>query len=60
MILPGGKHGLLVASKNLCKGKGVRAIVKFKAQNGKKVSKRSKLKTPCGKKSKRDKGKHRN
>jgi hypothetical protein len=61
MILPGGKHGLLVASRNLCKGKGVKAIVRFKAQNGKKVSKkRSKLKTPCGKKSKRKKGKHRN
>jgi hypothetical protein len=57
MILPGGKHGLLVASKDLCKGKGVRAIIKFKAQNGKKVNKRSKLKTPCGKKSKQKKGK---
>jgi hypothetical protein len=51
MILPGGKHGLLVASKNLCKGKGVKAIIRFKAQNGKKLGKRSKLKTPCGKKS---------
>jgi hypothetical protein len=51
MILPGGKHGLLVASKNLCKGKGVKAIVRFKAQNGKKVGKRSQLKTPCGQKS---------
>lgn len=53
MILPGGKHGLLVASKNLCKGKGVKAIIRFKAQNGKKLGKRSKLKTPCGKKSHR-------
>jgi hypothetical protein len=60
MILPGGKHGLLVASRDLCKGKGVRAIIRFKAQNGKKVGKRSKLKTPCGKKSKQKKGKHRN
>jgi hypothetical protein len=55
MILPGGKHGLLVASKNLCKGKGVKAIIGFKAQNGKKLGKRSKLKTPCGKKSHRKK-----
>ncbi len=55
MILPGGKHGLLVASKNLCKGKGVKAIINFKAQNGKKLGKRSKLKTPCGKKSHRKK-----
>jgi hypothetical protein len=59
MILPGGKHGLLVASKDLCKGKEVKAIVRFKGQNGKKVNKRSKLKTPCSNKSKRKKGKHR-
>lgn len=59
MTLPGGKRGLLVASKDLCKGKGVKAIIRFKAQNGKKVGKRSKLKTPCGK-SKRNKGKKRN
>ncbi|HEY4779565.1 MAG TPA: hypothetical protein VIH47_08245, partial [Solirubrobacterales bacterium] len=58
MTLPGGKHGLLVASKNLCKGK-VKAIVQIKGQNGKKANKRSKLKTPCGKKSKRKKGHHR-
>jgi hypothetical protein len=58
MILPGGKHGLLVASKDLCKGK-VKAIVQLKGQNGKKVNKRSKLKTPCSNKSKRKKGKHR-
>jgi hypothetical protein len=59
MILPGGKHGLLVASKNLCKGK-VKAIVQLKGQNGKKVNKRSKVKTPCGKKSQQKKGKKRN
>jgi hypothetical protein len=59
MILPGGKHGLLVASKDLCKGK-VKAIVQIKGQNGKKANKRSKLKTPCGKKSKHKKGHHRN
>jgi hypothetical protein len=50
MILPGGKRGLLVASRNLCKGT-VKAIVRFKAQNGKKVNKRQQLRTPC-------KGKH--
>jgi hypothetical protein len=59
MILPGGKHGLLVASKDLCKGR-VRAIVQLKGQNGKKANKRSTLKTPCGKHSKRKKGHHRN
>lgn len=57
MTLPGGKGGLLVASKNLCKGKGVKAIIRFKAQNGKKVGKRAKLKTPCAKKAKPKKGK---
>jgi hypothetical protein len=46
MILPGGKHGLLVASRNLCKG-AVKAIVQLKGQNGKKANKRSKLRTPC-------------
>jgi len=46
MILPGGKRGLLVASRDLCKGK-VKAIVRLKGQNGKKANKRSKLRTPC-------------
>jgi hypothetical protein len=50
MTLPGGKRGLLVASKDLCKGKGVKAIIRFKAQNGKKLNKRQKLRTPCKKK----------
>jgi hypothetical protein len=57
MILPGGKHGLLVASRDLCKGP-IKAIVQLKGQNGKKANKRSKLKTPCGKKSQRKKGHH--
>jgi hypothetical protein len=56
MVLPGGKHGLLVASRNLCKGKGVRAVVQLKGQNGKKANKRSKLRTPCGKGAHRKKG----
>jgi hypothetical protein len=47
MILPGGKRGLLVASRNLCKG-DVKAIVRLKGQNGKKANKRQKLRTPCG------------
>lgn len=53
MTLPGGKHGLLVNSTNLC-AKPVKAVIRFKAQNGKKVSpkpRKSKLRTPC-------KGKH--
>jgi hypothetical protein len=46
MNLRGGKRGLLVASRDLCQ-KPVKAIVKFKAQNDKKVKKRQKLRTPC-------------
>jgi hypothetical protein len=46
MNLRGGKRGLLVASRDLCK-RPAKAIVKFKAQNDKKVKKRQKLRTPC-------------
>jgi len=46
MVLPGGKRGLLVASRDLCK-RPVKAIVRFKAQNGKKLNKRPTLRTPC-------------
>lgn len=52
MTLPGGKHGLLVNSTNLC-AKPVKAIIRFKAQNGKKLKpkpRRNKLRTPCSKK----------
>ena len=51
MTLPGGKHGLLVNSTNLC-AKPVRAVIRFKAQNGKKlkVKHHNKLRTPCSKK----------
>jgi hypothetical protein len=49
MTLPGGKHGLLSASRNLCAAPVV-AIVRFKAQNGKKVGRHPELKTPCGSK----------
>lgn len=52
LTLPGGKHGLLVASESLCKP--VRAIVQLKGQNGKKANKRTKVRTPCSGK----KGKH--
>jgi hypothetical protein len=45
LTLPGGKHGLLVASESLCKP--VRAIVQLKAQNGKNANKRTKVRTPC-------------
>jgi hypothetical protein len=56
LTLPGGKHGLLVASRNLCQ-KPVRALIRLKAQNGKKANSRPKLKTPC-KRKQHDKRRH--
>ena len=60
MTLPGGKKGLLVNSRNLCQ-KPVKAFIRFKAQNGKKVNKKPKLRTACkgkkGKGAKKGKGK---
>jgi hypothetical protein len=52
MTLPGGKHGLLVNSTNLC-AKPVKAVIRFTAQNGKKLKpkpRKNKLRTPCKKK----------
>lgn len=50
LTLPGGKHGLLVASTNLCKVPP-RAIVRIKGQNGRKANRKTKLhSTACGKK----------
>jgi hypothetical protein len=46
MVLPGGKKGLLVNSTNLC-AKPVKAIIKIKAQNGKRANSKPKLRTPC-------------
>jgi hypothetical protein len=48
MTLPGGKHGLLESSTNLC-AKPVRAIVQLKGQNGKTANKHPILRTPCKK-----------
>jgi hypothetical protein len=47
MIVRGGRHGLLESSRNLCRGKPIRAIARFKAQNGKKRNLRPRLRTPC-------------
>jgi hypothetical protein len=46
LVLPGGKHGLLVASRDLCQGP-VKALIRFKAHNGRKQNSRQMLKTPC-------------
>ena len=51
LTLPGGKKGLLVNSTNLC-AKPVKAVIRLKAQNGKKLNRKPKLKTPCGVKGK--------
>lgn len=48
----GGKKGLLVNSKNLCKSTN-RAIVKFTGQNGKTYDTTPKVKADCGKKGKK-------
>ncbi len=58
LTLPGGKHGLLVASRNLC-AKPVKGIIQLKGQNGKTANRRMKLRTPCkGKHPRKHKGKH--
>ena len=46
LVLPGGKHGLLVSSRDLCQAP-VKALVRFKAHNGRKQNSRQTLKTPC-------------
>jgi hypothetical protein len=53
--LPGGKHGLLQASTNLC-AKPVKGIIRLEGQNGKKVSRHPRIQTPC---KNRHKKKHR-
>ncbi|HEX3042996.1 MAG TPA: hypothetical protein VHP56_12990 [Solirubrobacterales bacterium] len=54
LTLPGGKKGLLVNSRSLC-AKPVRAIIKIKAQNGRKRNSKPKLRTPCNGKKKHSK-----
>ncbi|HEY3435288.1 MAG TPA: hypothetical protein VGK41_06520, partial [Solirubrobacterales bacterium] len=58
LTLPGGKKGLLINSTNLC-AKPVKAIIRIKAQNGKKVNRKPKLRTPCSVKGKSKRSKHR-
>ncbi len=54
MTLPGGKKGLLVNSVDLCE-KPVKAFIRLRAHNGKKINRKPKLRTACSdkKKSKR-------
>jgi hypothetical protein len=44
--LPGGKHGLLQASVNLC-AKPVKGIIRLVGQNGKKANSHPRIQTPC-------------
>jgi hypothetical protein len=54
--LPGGKHGLLQASTNLC-AKPVKGIIRLVGQNGKKVKRHPRIKTPCNRKHRKRHGK---
>ncbi len=57
LTLPGGKHGLLQASTNLC-AKPVKGIIRLVGQNGKKVSRHTRIQTPCGRKHRKPHKKH--
>jgi hypothetical protein len=46
LTVRGGKHGLLVNTTNICTRK-YKAIARFKAQNGKHLNMRPKLRAPC-------------
>jgi hypothetical protein len=54
LTLPGGKHGLLQASTNLC-AKPVKGIIRLQGQNGKKSNRHVRIQTPCKKKAKKSK-----
>jgi hypothetical protein len=54
LVLPGGKHGLLQASTDLC-AKPVQGIIRLKGQNGKKSNRHVRIQTPCGHKKKKGK-----
>ena len=49
LTVRGGKHGLLVNTRNLCAHK-YKVLARFTGQNGKKANMRPKLRTPCKKK----------
>ena len=55
ITLPGGKHGLLQASTDLC-AKPVKGIIRLNGQNGKKANRHVRIQTPCGGKKKQEEG----
>jgi hypothetical protein len=52
LVVRGGKHGLLVNTRNVCARK-YKVIARFKGQNGKKANQRPKLRASCRKKLRR-------
>jgi hypothetical protein len=56
LVLPGGKHGLLQASTNLC-AKPVKGIIRLTGQNSRKANRHVTIQTPCKKRSQKH-GKH--
>jgi hypothetical protein len=46
LVLPGGKHGLLQASTNLC-AKPVQGIIRLTGQNSRKSNRHVRIQTPC-------------
>jgi uncharacterized repeat protein (TIGR01451 family) len=54
LTLQGGKKGLIVNSRNLCKGRISRANVRFRAQNGRARTLRPQMKPQCGGKASRN------
>ncbi len=57
LTLPGGKHGLLQASTNLC-AKPVKGIVRLQGQNGKQVKRTVRIPRKCHAKKHKKHGKH--
>lgn len=55
IVLPGGKHGLLQASTNLC-AKPVKGIIRLKGHNSRRSNRHVTIQTPCGKTKKKHKG----
>jgi hypothetical protein len=57
IVLPGGKHGLLQASTNLC-AKPVKGIIRLTGHNSRRSNRHVRIQTPCGHKKKHRKHKH--
>jgi hypothetical protein len=58
LTLYGGKKGYVTNTRSLCASKTV-TVVQFRAQNGKKLTRKVRTKAKCGKTSKRKRSRHR-